>query len=124
MKKIIEDSEFYLSKKIGKDIKIKKCVITLPAYFNQNQRESTINSAKIIGLDVKTMINEPTSATLVYAKEYFKNTNKRIIVIDFGGGTLDITLLVYGRNDNGNFFDVKFAYGDSNFGGEDFDNIY
>ena len=123
LKKIIEDSEFYLSKKIGKDIKIKKCVITVPAYFNQKQRESTINSAKIIGLDVKTMINEPTSATLVYAKEYFKNTNKRIIVIDFGGGTLDITLLVYGRNDYGNFFDVKFAYGDSNFGGEDFDNI-
>ena len=123
LKKIVEDSEFYLSKKIGRDIKIKKCVITVPAYFNQKQRESTFNSAKIIGLEVKTMINEPTSATIAYAYKYFKNVDKKLIVIDFGGGTLDITLLKYRKDNSGNYCDVKFAYGDPNFGGEDFDNV-
>ena len=66
LKKIVKDSEFYLSKKIGKEIQIKNCIITVPAYFNQKQREATLNSAKIIGLNVKTMINEPTSASLAY----------------------------------------------------------
>ena len=93
LRKIINDSEFYLSKKIGRDIKIKNCVITVPAYFNQKQRESTLNSAKILGLNVRTMINEPTAASLAYAFQSLENADKKIIVIDFGGGTLDITLL-------------------------------
>lgn len=84
LKKILEDSEFYLSKKIGRDIKIKDCVITVPAYFNQKQRESTLNSAKILGLDVKTMINEPTAASLAYAHKSLENAEKNIAVIDFG----------------------------------------
>jgi len=65
LKKIIQDSEFYLTKKIGKDIKIKNCVITVPAYFNQKQREATLNSSKIIGVNVKAMINEPTAQALL-----------------------------------------------------------
>ena len=83
LKKIIQDSEFYLFKKIGREIKIKNCVITVPAYFNQKQREATLNSAKIVGLNVKTMINEPTAASLAYGFNSKGNDDKKIIVIDF-----------------------------------------
>jgi len=120
LRKIINDSEFYLSKKIGRDIKIKNCVITVPAYFNQKQRESTLNSAKILGLNVRTMINEPTAASLAYAFQSLENADKKIIVIDFGGGTLDITLLRYRKDKDAIYCDVKFTYGNTNFGGEDF----
>ena len=123
LKKIIKDSEYYLTKKIGKEIKIKDCVITIPAYFNQKQREATMNSAKILGLNVKTMINEPTAASLAYAYDSIGNEDKHIIVIDFGGGTLDITSLRYKKNEEGTYCDVKKTYGDTNFGGEDFDKI-
>ena len=123
LKKIVNDSEFYLTHKIGKDIKIKDVVITVPAYFNQRQREATMNSAKILGLNVKALINEPTAASLAYAFKSLENTDKKIIVIDFGGGTLDLTLLRYRKNEDGIYCDVKFTYGNTNFGGEDFDNI-
>lgn len=123
LKKIVKDSEFYLTKKIGKKITIKNSVITVPAYFNQKQREATKYSAEILGLKVQTMINEPTAASLAYAFESLENTEKKIIVIDFGGGTLDITLLRYKKDENAVYCDVKFTYGDTNFGGEDFDNI-
>ena len=123
LKKIVKDSEFYLSKKIGKEIQIKNCIITVPAYFNQKQREATLNSAKIIGLNVKTMINEPTSASLAYGYNNKGNAEKEIIVIDFGGGTLDITLLKYTKNEEGIYCNVLSTYGDTNFGGEDFDRI-
>ena len=119
----MNDSEFYLSNKIGKDIKIKNAVITVPAYFNQKQREATLNSAKILGLNVKTMINEPTAASLAYAYKSLENNDKKIIVIDFGGGTLDITLLRFKRDKDAIYCDVKFTYGNTNFGGEDFDDI-
>ena len=123
LKKIIQDSEFYLSKKIGKEIKIKKSVITVPAYFNQKQREATLNSAKIIGLNVEAMINEPTAASLAYGLNSKGNAEKKIIVIDFGGGTLDITLLKYVKDKNGIYCDVIETYGNTDFGGEDFDKI-
>ena len=123
LKKIVKDSEFYLTKKIGKKITIKNSVITVPAYFNKKQREATKYTAEILGLKVQTMINEPTAASLAYAFESLENTEKRIIVIDFGGGTLDITLLRYKKDENAVYCDVKFTYGDTNFGGEDFDNI-
>ena len=123
LKKIVNDSEFYISKKIGKDTKIKDVVITVPAYFNQKQREATLNSAKIIGLNVKTMINEPTAPSLAYAYKSLENTDKNIVVIDFGGGTLDITLLRFKKDKDAIYCDVKFTYGNTNFGGEDFDNI-
>ena len=123
LKKIVNDSEFYISKKIGKDTKIKNVIITVPAYFNQKQREATLNSAKIIGLNVKTMINEPTAASLAYAYKSLENTDKNIVVIDFGGGTLDITLLRFRKDKDAIYCDVKFTYGNTNFGGEDFDDI-
>ena len=122
LKKIVEDSEFYLSKKIGKNIKIKDCVITVPAYFNQKQRESTYNSAEILGLNVITMINEPTAASLAYAYKSLENAEKNIVVIDFGGGTLDITLLEYKKDNESIYCKVKFTHGDTSFGGEDFDD--
>ena len=118
LKKIKMDAEFYLSKKIGRNILIKNCVISVPAYFNQKQREATYNSAKIIGLEVKTMINEPTAASLAYAYGSLENANKKIVVIDFGGGTLDITLLNYKKDANAVYCDVKFTYGNTNFGGK------
>jgi len=123
LRKIIQDSEFFLSKKIGKEIIIKDCVITVPAYFNQKQREATLNSAIIAGLNVKTMINEPTAASLAYGLNSKGNAEKKIIVIDFGGGTLDITLLKYTKDKNGIYCNVLGTYGDTNFGGEDFDKI-
>ena len=122
LKKILEDSEFYLSKKIGKNIKIKDCVITVPAYFNQKQRESTYNAAEILGLNVITLINEPTAASLAYAYKSLENVEKNIVVIDFGGGTLDITLLEYKKDNESIYCKVKFTHGDTSFGGEDFDN--
>ena len=124
LKQIIKDSEYYLSKKIGKEIQIKNVVLTIPAYFNQKQRKATKIAAQIAGLNVKGMINEPTAACLAYSLKSFENRNNYyIIVIDFGGGTLDITLIKLERNENGTYCVVKFTFGDSNFGGDDFDMI-
>lgn len=123
LKKLINDSEYYLSKKLNKEIKIKNAVITVPAYFNQKQREATIQAAEIIGLVVKRMINEPTAASLAYGINSSENDKKLITVLDFGGGTLDLTLLQFIKNENGIYYDIKFSYGNTHFGGEDFDNI-
>ena len=125
LKKIVKDSEFYLSKKLKKKIKIKKAVITVPAYFNQKQREATYQAAEIAGLEVKRMINEPTAASLAYEyKTLEDNINKQILVLDFGGGTLDLTLLQLSKKkENEIYFDIKFSYGNTNFGGDDFDYI-
>ena len=121
LKKILKDSEYYLSKKIGKDIKIKRAVITVPAYFNQNQREATEQAAQIINLKIERMINEPTAASLAYGYKTLENYQKLIVVIDFGGGTLDITLLIFMKNKNGIYYDVKYSFGNTSLGGEDFD---
>ena len=123
LKKLITDSENYLMKKLKKHIVIKNAVITVPAYFNQKQREATIQAAKMIKLDVKRMINEPTAASLAYGCEQIEGNNKLITVLDFGGGTLDLTLLNFIKNKNGVYCDIKFSYGDTHFGGEDFDYI-
>ena len=88
LKKLINDSEYYLSKKLNKEITIKNAVITVPAYFNQKQREATYQAAEIAGLNVKRMINEPTAASLAYAINSLENDKKLITVLDFVGGTL------------------------------------
>ena len=123
LKKIINDSEYYLRKKLNKEIIIKKAVITVPAYFNQKQREATKQAAEIIDLEVKRMINEPTAASLAYGYNSLENDNKLIVVLDFGGGTLDLTLLQFIKNNIGIYCDIKFSFGDTHFGGEDFDYI-
>ena len=90
MKKIKVNSEFYLSKKLGRDIVINNAIITVPAYFNQLQREEIKESAKIINLNVKRIINEPTAASLAYGYEKEENEKSNtVLVIDLGGGTLD-----------------------------------
>ena len=123
LKKLIEDSEFYLSKKLKKKIKIKNAVITVPAYFNQKQREATYQAAEMINLNIKRMINEPTAASLAYGYQSLENNQKLITVLDFGGGTLDLTLLQFTKNEIGIYCDIKFSFGDTHFGGEDFDYI-
>ena len=122
LKKIKVNSEFYLSKKFGKDIIINNAIITVPAYFNQLQREAIKESAEIINLTVKRIINEPTAASLAYGYEKEENENQNtILVIDFGGGTLDITILCFTKNNNGIFCDIHSSNGHSNLGGDDFD---
>ena len=123
LKKIITDSEYYLQRLLNKHITIKNAVITVPAYFNQKQREATYQAAKIINLNVKRMINEPTAASLAYGFKTIGDKNKLITVLDFGGGTLDLTLLQFIKDQNGAYCDIKFSYGDTHFGGEDFDYI-
>ena len=123
LKKIVTDSEYYLSNLLRKNIKIKNSVITCPAYFNQKQRKAILNAANIINLNVKRIINEPTSASLAYLYKNLSNIQKNIIVIDFGGGTFDITYLYLKQGENSSYCDIKCTGGDPNFGGEDFDNI-
>ena len=123
LKKIIIDAEYYLTKLLGKKIKIKNSVITAPAYFNQKQRKAILNAANIINLNVKRIINEPTSASLAYLYKNLNNVQKNIIVIDFGGGTFDITFLYLKQGEDNSYCDIKCTGGDPNFGGEDFDNI-
>ena len=79
LKKIIKDSEFYLSKKIGKKIKINNSVITIPGYFNQNQREATLNSAKLIGLNIESILNESSAICLSYAYNNYWKESKYIL---------------------------------------------
>ena len=109
-------------KKVAEDylgVKVTDAVITVPARFNDSQRQSTINAGKIAGLNVLKIINEPTAAALTYKIENNQNLGKKnICVFDLGGGTFDITIF---ENDN-NKLKVKTTGGDTHLGGEDFDN--
>ena len=96
--------------------KIKKAVITVPAYFNDSQRNATFNAAKIAGLEVLRIINEPTAAAIAYGFDRLEEKN--ILIFDLGGGTLDCSILCI---DDG-FFEVKATSGDTHLGGCDFDN--
>lgn len=95
---------------------IKKAVITVPAYFNDNQRAATKDAGKIAGLEVLRIINEPTAAALTYG--YGKNFRQRVVVYDLGGGTFDISILELGDD----VFEVISTSGDTYLGGEDFDD--
>ena len=123
LKKIINDTEYYLFKILKKSTKIKNAIITTPAYFNNNQRKAILNAANIINLKVKRIINEPTAASLAYLYDNLMNIEKTILVLDLGGGTFDITLLYLRQNQNSSYCDIKCTGGDPNFGGEDFDDI-
>jgi molecular chaperone DnaK len=94
---------------------VKKAVITVPAYFNDSQRNATKNAGKIAGLEVMRIINEPTAASLAYGLD--KKENEKIAVFDFGGGTFDISILEIGDG----VFEVKSTNGDTHLGGDDFD---
>ncbi len=109
LQKMKETAEAYLGEKVT------EAVITVPAYFNDSQRQATKDAGKIAGLDVKRIINEPTAAALAYGLD--KEGNKKIVVYDLGGGTFDVSILEIGDG----VFEVKATNGDTFLGGEDFD---
>ncbi len=108
--KLKEDAEKFLGQKVT------EAVITVPAYFNDSERQATINAGKIAGLDVKRIVNEPTAAALAYGVD--KNKDQKVAVYDFGGGTFDISILEIGSEGT---FEVLATNGDTHLGGDDFD---
>ena len=108
--KLKADAEAYLGEKVT------EAIITVPAYFNNDQRQATKDAGKIAGLDVKRIINEPTAAALAYGMDK-KGKDKKIAVYDFGGGTFDISLLELGDG----VFEVLSTNGDTQLGGDDMD---
>ena len=111
LQKMKETAEKYLGQEVT------KAVITVPAYFNDSQRQATKDAGKIAGLEVLRIINEPTAASLAYGLDK-KKINKKIAVYDLGGGTFDVSILELGDG----VFEVKSTNGDTFLGGEDFDN--
>ena len=110
LQKMKETAEKYLG------TEVKEAVITVPAYFNDSQRQATKDAGKIAGLDVKRIINEPTAAALAYGLD--KKKSGTVAVYDLGGGTFDVSILEIGDG----VFEVKSTNGDTSLGGEDFDN--
>jgi molecular chaperone DnaK len=117
LQKIKRDAEAFLADKV------EKAVITVPAYFNDNQRQATKDAGAIAGLDVVRIINEPTAASLAYGLDRAEKELK-IMVFDLGGGTLDVTLMEVGRSDAQGppVFEVLSTNGDTQLGGTDMDN--
>jgi L1 cell adhesion molecule like protein len=113
LKQLKEDAEKYLEEEI-KDV-----IITVPASFNNTQRYETIEAAKIAGLNVIQIINEPTAAAIAYGLQQNSENKKNICVFDFGGGTFDVTILEIDQGD----FNIKTSEGDSHLGGSDIDNL-
>ena len=97
--------------------KVSKAVITVPAYFNDSERQATKNAGKIAGLEVERIINEPTAAALAYGLDK-QETNEKILVYDLGGGTFDVSILELGDG----VFEVLATAGNNKLGGDDFDN--
>merc|ERR1712054_614485 len=110
--KMKETAEAYL----GKDVT--HAVVTVPAYFNDGQRQATKDAGTIAGLQVKRIINEPTAAAIAYGLDKKGSGEKNVLIFDLGGGTFDVSLLTI---DDG-VFEVKATAGDTHLGGEDFDN--
>jgi molecular chaperone DnaK len=110
--KMKETAENYLGEKVT------EAVITVPAYFNDSQRQSTKDAGKIAGLEVKRIIPEPTAAALAYGLDK-QSSDKKIVVYDLGGGTFDVSILEIGDG----VFEVLATNGDTHLGGDDFDNI-
>lgn len=109
--KMKEIAEMY----IGTDVK--DAVVTVPAYFNDSQRQATKDAAAIAGLNCLRIINEPTAAAIAYGLDKNKDEDKNVLIFDLGGGTFDVSLL----NIEGGIFEVKATAGDTHLGGEDFD---
>ena len=104
------------SRFLGTDVT--KAVVTVPAYFNDGQRQATKDAGSIAGLEVLRIINEPTAAAIAYGMDKKEADEEHILIFDLGGGTFDVTLLTVG----GGIFEVKATAGDTHLGGEDFDN--
>ncbi|WJG08034.1 molecular chaperone DnaK [Aliiglaciecola sp. LCG003] len=115
LKKMKKTAEDYLGEKVT------EAVITVPAYFNDSQRQATKDAGKIAGLDVKRIINEPTAAALAYGMDKKKGDNV-VAVYDLGGGTFDISIIEIDEVEGEHTFEVLATNGDTHLGGEDFDN--
>ncbi len=111
LQKIKRDAEEFLGEKIN------KAVITVPAYFDDDQRQATKDAGTIAGLEVVRIINEPTAAALAYGMDKSQNKDQKILVFDFGGGTLDVTVMEFGEG----VFEVRSTSGDTQLGGTDMD---
>jgi molecular chaperone DnaK len=111
LRKLINDATSYLGQEVT------QAVITVPAYFNDSQRQATMDAGKIAGIEVLRIINEPTAASLAYGLD--KKQNETILVFDLGGGTFDVSILEVGDG----IFEVLATAGDTNLGGDDFDNV-
>ncbi|HEX4910622.1 MAG TPA: molecular chaperone DnaK [Permianibacter sp.] len=115
LKKMKKTAEDYLGEEVT------EAVITVPAYFNDSQRQATKDAGRIAGLDVKRIINEPTAAALAYGLDKGGRGDKKIAVYDLGGGTFDISIIEIGEVDGEKTFEVLSTNGDTFLGGEDFD---
>jgi len=111
LRKLINDSTTYLGQEVT------QAVITVPAYFNDSQRQATMDAGKIAGIEVLRIINEPTAASLAYGLD--KKQNETILVFDLGGGTFDVSILEVGDG----IFEVLATAGDTTLGGDDFDKV-
>jgi molecular chaperone DnaK len=111
LRKLTDDASKFLNEQVT------KAVITVPAYFNDSQRQATKDSGKIAGLEVLRIINEPTAAALAYGLD--KKTNETILIFDLGGGTFDVSILEVGDG----VFEVLATAGDTHLGGDDFDSV-
>ena len=111
LRKLVNDASDYLGQQVT------QAVITVPAYFNDSQRQATMDADKIAGIEVLRIINEPTAASLAYGLD--KKQNETILVFDLGGGTFDVSILEVGDG----IFEVLATAGDTNLGGDDFDNV-
>src|SRR5262245_32592327 len=109
LQKMRQTAEDYLGEKVT------EAVVTVPAYFNDSQRQATKDAGRIAGLDVKRIVNEPTAAALAYGLE--KKKDEKVAVFDLGGGTFDISILELGDG----VFEVRSTNGDTHLGGDDFD---
>jgi len=119
LRKLKEAAESYLGHKVN------KAVITVPAYFNDSQRQATKDAGQISGLEVARIINEPTAAALAYGLD--KNSEEKIVVFDLGGGTFDVSILevaeTEGKDDHIKVFEVISTSGDTHLGGDDIDEV-
>ena len=112
LQKLKQDAESYLGEKVT------QAVITVPAYFNDSQRQATKDAGKIAGLEVLRIVNEPTAASLAYGLDKKENASQKILVYDLGGGTFDVSILEIGDS----VFEVLSTNGDTKLGGDDFDD--
>ena len=112
--KMKETAEAYLGHPV------RDAVVTVPAYFNDGQRQATKDAGAIAGLNVIRIINEPTAAALAYGLDKRLSGDKNVLIFDLGGGTFDVSVLSIAE---GSLFEVKATAGDTHLGGEDFDNL-
>ena len=115
LRKLKKDAEAYLGETVS------EAVITVPAYFNDSQRQATKDAGKIAGLNVKRIINEPTAAALAYGVDKSNKADQKVVVYDLGGGTFDVSVIEISNVDGEKQFEVLATNGDTFLGGEDFD---